>query len=102
MVDITLRRELSWHEVSERFVVRDPERGEQENFTSLDQALARIGNVDNWPVVVEPQLDADGSYQILVRASVRRGSMPDALRALIWWSDSWHRRTDWVTWSLPR
>ena len=102
VVDITLRRELSWHEVSERFVVRDVERGELENFTSLDQALQAIGSVDNWPVVVEPQLDADGSYEIRVRASVRRGSMPDALRTLIWWSDSWHRSSEWYSWSLPR
>jgi len=102
VVDITLRRELSWHEVSERFVVRDVERGELENFTNLDLALQAIGTVDNWPVVVEPQLDADGSYEIRVRASVRRGSMPDALRTLIWWSDSWHRSSEWYSWSLPR
>jgi uncharacterized protein DUF4390 len=102
VVELTLRRELSWHAVRERYVVRDLVRGEQEFYVSLESALQAVGIVSNFPVVTEPQLDADSSYAISVRASMRRGSMPDPLRALVWWSDSWHRRTDWYTWSLPR
>ncbi len=102
VVELTLRRELSWHAVRERYVVRDLARGEQEFYVTLDQALQAIGVVTNYPVITEPQLAPDASYEISVRAGMRRGTMPDALRTLIWWSDSWHRRTDWVTWSLPR
>lgn len=102
VVDLTLRRELSWHAVSERYVVRDVERGEQDSYATLDQALLAIGSVDNWPVVVEAQLETDASYEISVRASVRRGTLLDSLRALIWWSNSWHRSSAWYTWSLPR
>ena len=102
VVELTLRRELSWHAVRERFVVRDLTRGDQEFYLTLDQALLAIGVVTNTPIVTEPQLAADAGYEISVRAGMRRGAMPDALRALVWWSDSWHRRTDWVTWSLPR
>jgi hypothetical protein len=102
VVELTLRRELSWHAVRERYVVRDLARGEQEFYITLEQALQAIGVVTNTPVITEPQLAPDASYEISVRAGMRRGSMPDALRTLIWWSDSWHRRTDWVTWSLPR
>jgi hypothetical protein len=102
VVELTLRRELAYHAVKERYVVRDLARGEQEFFVTLDQALQALGQVSNYPVVVEPQLEADASYEIGVRAGVRRGSMPGAVRALMWWSDSWRRRTDWYTWSLPR
>jgi hypothetical protein len=102
LVEVTLRRELSWHAVRERYVVRDMVRGEQEFHVTLEQALQAIGAVSAFPVVTEPQLATDAAYQISVRASMRRGSMPDALRTLIWWSDSWHRATDWYTWSLPR
>jgi len=101
-IDITLRRELSWHAVTERYVVRDVEHGELGSYGTLDQALAAIGSVEAWPVVVEPQLEAAASYEIGVRASVRRGTLPGALRALIWWSDSWQRSSAWYTWSLPR
>jgi hypothetical protein len=101
-VDIMLRRELSWHAVTERYVVRDVERGEHGSYGTLDQALAAIGTVEGWPVVVEPQLEPAASYEIGVRASIRRGTLSGALRALIWWSSSWERSSDWYTWSLPR
>jgi hypothetical protein len=102
VVSIGLHRELSWHEVTERFVVRDALRGDQDSYPSLDQALQAIGSIDNWPVVVEPQLQADGNYEVSVRASVRRGNLSNALRSLIFWSDSWQRSSDWYSWSLPR
>ena len=102
LVDVTLRRELFWHAVSERYVLRDPSLGGQQVFTALDEALVAAGSIQNWPVVVEPQLEPDGSYEISVRVGVRRGRMPDALRALIFWSDSWSRSSEWYTWTLPR
>jgi hypothetical protein len=102
VAETLVRRELSWHAVRERYVVRDVVRGELEYYSTLEQALQAIGIVSSFPVITEPQLESDASYDISVRASMRRGSMPDAVRALVWWSDSWHRRTDWVTWSLPR
>jgi hypothetical protein len=102
VVELTVRRELSWHAVRERYVVRDIAQGGQEFYISLEQALGAIGEITNYPVVTEPQLADDAGYEISVRANMRRGSMPDALRTLIWWSDGWHRRTDWYTWSLPR
>jgi hypothetical protein len=102
LVDVTLRRELSWHAVSERYILRENGTGEQQVYMTLDQALMAAGEVENWPVVVEPQLDPDSTYTISVRAGVRRGRMSEALRALIFWSDSWNRSSDWYTWTLPR
>lgn len=102
LVDVTLRRELSWHAVSERFILREAGNGDQQVYTTLDQALVAAGEVNDWPVVVEPQLDPDSTYTISVRAGLRRGRMSDAMRALIFWSDSWNRSSEWYTWSLPR
>ncbi|MGC4029392.1 MAG: DUF4390 domain-containing protein [Steroidobacteraceae bacterium] len=102
IINVTLRRELSWHAVSERYVLRDPVLGGQQVFAALDQALAAVGSVTDWPVVVEPQLEPDGVYEISVRAGVRRGRLPDALRAIIFWSDSWNRSSEWYSWTLPR
>jgi hypothetical protein len=102
LVDVTLRRELSWHAVSARYVVRDIDRGDQQVFVSLDAAVAEVGVVANWPVVVEPQLDPEASYEISVRAGMRRGRLPDTLRRLIFWSDSWNRSSEWYSWMLPR
>jgi len=100
IVELTLHRELSYHAVSDRYVVRDVRSGDQDTFATLDEALTYLGRVDAWPILVEPQLDG-GSYTISVRAGVRRGRLPASLRALLFWTDDWARQSEWYTWTLP-
>ena len=103
VVSLRLERELSFHSVSERYVVRDPlAAGEQRSFATLDEALVALGSVDNWPILVAAQLKEPGDYVVSVRASVRRGRLTDALRALMFWSDDWQRESEWYSWSLQR
>jgi len=103
VVALKLERELNYHSVSERYVVRDPlANGEQKSFASLDEALAALGNVEAWPILVASQVREPGEYLVSVRASIRRGRLTDALRALMFWSDDWQRESEWYTWSLPR
>jgi len=68
--ELTLRRELDYHAVSDRYLVRDVRSGTQKSFATLEEALADLGAVDGWPVLIEPQL-APGNYRISVRAGVR-------------------------------
>jgi hypothetical protein len=100
IVDLALRRELDYHAVSDRYLVRDVRSGNQKSFATLEEALVDLGTVEGWPVLVEPQL-AEGSYRISVRAGVRRGRLPASLRALLFWTDDWHRVSEWYTWLLP-
>ncbi|MFO1425464.1 MAG: DUF4390 domain-containing protein [Steroidobacteraceae bacterium] len=102
VTSVTLRRELSYHTVSGRYVVRDARDGEQSSFGTLESALEAIGTVDGWPIVVESQLKGEGEFQVSLRAGVRRGRLPDALRVLLFWTDDWHRESEWYSWSLPR
>jgi hypothetical protein len=100
IVDVTLRRELSYHAVTDRYVVREVRSGDQTSFATLEDALDFLGKVNDWPILVEPQLD-EGNYSISVRAGVRRGSLPASLRALLFWTNDWARESEWYTWSLP-
>lgn len=100
VTQLTLRRQLSFHAVSDRYVVREVRSGEQETFPTLEEALAYLGKVDDYPILVEPQLDG-GNYIVSVRAGVRRGRLPASLRALLFWTNDWHRVSEWYSWSLP-
>jgi len=99
---VTLRRQLTYHAVSERYVVRDPRSGAQSSFATLEEALEFIGTVDGWPILVASQVPNEGDYRVNVRASVRRGKLTDALRAILFWNDGWQRASEWYSWSLPR
>jgi hypothetical protein len=100
IVDLTLRRELNYHAVSDRYIVKDTKTDDQVSFPTLDEALEYLGKVDAWPILVEPQLDG-GNYSISVRAGVRRGHLPSSLRAILFWTDDWARVSEWYSWSLP-
>jgi hypothetical protein len=100
VVSLTLRRELSYHAVSERYIVRDARSGDQDSYSTLEEALLQLGTVEAWPILVEPQLDG-GRYRVSVRAGVRRGRLPASLRAVLFWTNDWHRTSEWYSWSLP-
>ena len=97
-LEMTLRRELTYHNVTDRYLVRDEKNVEQESFPTLEAALDKIGHVEDLPIIVQSQLHDDGPWEVAVRAGMRRGRMPDALRALLFWTDDWHRSSDWYTW----
>jgi hypothetical protein len=101
MVDVMLRRELVWNALTQSYVLKDVDSREQRSFATLPEALTAAGEIVDWPVVVEPQLDPDETYRIRVRASYRRGS-PARLRGLLPWFDGWSRETEWHAWTLPR
>ncbi len=100
VVDMTMRRELTYHAVTDRYVLRDDQGVEQESFATLEDALDKLGRVEDLPILIESQLRGEGPWQVAVRAGVRRGRMSDAMRALMFWSDAWHRNSDWYTWTL--
>lgn len=102
VVRLDLQRELSYHVVSDRYLVSSGSEGAVESFPTIEAALERIGDITGWPIVVDSQLVGDGPWQVGVRAGIRRGRMPDALRALVFWSDAWHRTSRWYRWTLPR
>ena len=101
-VSLVRHSELSYQVVADRYLLRDVDKGTQEFFPTLEAALVRVGTVDEWPIAVDLMLPADEEWQISLRAGMRRGHMPDALRALVFWSDAWHRTSEWYTWTLVR
>jgi len=100
LVELTLHRELTYHTVSDRYIVSGPDSGDQQTFATLDAALMYLGTIENWPILVESQLVPDERYTASVRAGIRRGHLSASLRALLFWTNDWNRVSDWYTWSL--
>jgi hypothetical protein len=101
----TLKRELVYHAVSDKYVAREvdaPDNTAQHSYATLEEALDALGTVDAWPFLVSPQLSANRQYRVSLRAGVRRGHLPDTLRVLLFWTDDWHRESEWFSWSLQR
>ena len=104
VAEYTLRRELLYHAVSDRYIMRDvqPGNSDQHSYATLEEALEALGTVDAWPFLLSPQLAENRDYRVSLRAGVRRGHLPDSLRVLLFWTDDWHRESEWFSWSLQR
>ena len=104
VAEYTLRRELLYHAVSDRYVTRDvdPRSSDQHSYATLEEALDALGTVDAWPFLLPQQLAVNRDYRVSLRAGVRRGRLPDSLRVLLFWTDDWHRESEWFSWSLQR
>lgn len=105
IAEYTLRRELNYHAISDRYVTRDVDTrsgAEQHSYATLEEALEELGTVDSWPFLLSPQLSPRRQYRVSLRAGVRRGRLPDTLRVLLFWTDDWHRESEWFSWSLQR
>ncbi len=103
--EVSLKRELTYHAVSDRYVTRDvdpPNGADQRSFATLEEALDALGTVEAWPFLLSNQLSGARQYRVSLRAGVRRGRLPDTLRVLLFWTDDWHRESEWFSWSLQR
>ena len=108
VAEYTLKRELNYHAVSDRYVARDVDNrtglgngSEQHSYATLEEALEALGTVDAWPFLLQQQVSTSRTYRVSLRAGVRRGRLPDTLRVLLFWTDDWHRESEWFSWSLP-
>ena len=105
VAEYTLKRELSYHAVSDRYVGRDVDNrngSEQHSYATLEEALEALGTVDSWPFLLAAQLSQNRNYRVNLRAGVRRGRLSDTMRVLLFWTDDWHRESEWFSWSLQR
>jgi Domain of unknown function (DUF4390) len=104
VAEYTLKRELLYHAVSDRYVARDVDarNSDQHSYATLEDALEALGTVDAWPFLLSPQLSGNRQYRVSLRAGVRRGRLSDTLRVLMFWTDDWHRESEWFSWSLQR
>ncbi len=104
IAEYTLKRELLYHAVSDRYIARavDSRNNEQHSYSTLEEALEALGTVDAWPFLLSPQLAANRQYRVSLRAGVRRGRLSDTMRVVLFWTDDWHRESEWFSWSLQR
>ena len=92
--------ELSYHALSQRYLVRNLNTGEQQDFGSLPAALEQLGDVRGLPVIDADMVRGDSRYEVYLRAVVDLSTTPAALQWLLFWTDDWSATSEWFTWPL--
>jgi Domain of unknown function (DUF4390) len=94
------RYEVNYHALSQRWLVRNLNTGEQRDFGSLDAALARIAELRGLPILDTALLPAGPEYQGRIRAVLDLSTAPAAFGWLLFWADDWSDESEWKTWTL--
>ena len=100
--ELAIRYELEFAPVSQRYIVRNLNSGDQDSFATLYSALNSLGRVQALPVIDDALLDPDSPYRIRLRAMLNLEKYPVALRVLFFWRGQWQLQSEWFEWSLER
>ena len=92
--------ELSYHALSQRYLVRNLNTGEQQDFGTLQAAQERISEVRGLPVIDSALVEADRKYEARVRAALDLNPGSAALSWVLFWTDDWSVTSEWFEWPL--
>lgn len=100
--EVVVRHELEYSPVSQRYVVRNLNSGDQDSFATLYSALNSLGRVQDLPLIDDALLEPGRPYRIRLRAMLNTERYPAALRVLFFWRGQWQLQSEWYEWLLER
>ena len=100
--ELAFRFELEYRPISQRYIVRNLNTGNQDSFATLYSALNNLGRVQRLPVIDESLLIPDRNYRVRLRALLATEQYSAPLRLLFFWRDEWQLKSEWYEWKLER
>ncbi len=100
--EIIVRHELEFRPLSQRYIVKNLNSGNQDSFATLYSALNSLGRVQGLPVIDDELLEPDRDYRLRLRAMLNTQQYPAPLRLLFFWRGQWQLQSEWYEWSLKR
>lgn len=100
IANLLQRYQLSYQPLSERYVTRNLNSGDQMSFAGLAAALEHLGRVRDLPLLDDTLLRPGKRYEIRVRAVLDTRDLAGPLRLIsFFWSD-WRLESEWYEWPL--
>ena len=100
--ELATRYELEYRPLTQRYIVRNLNSGNQDSFATLYSALNNLGRVQGLPLIDDSVLEADSTYRIRVRALLQTRQYSAPIRMLFFWRGQWQLESEWTEWILER
>ena len=100
--ELAVRFELEYRPLSQRYIVRNINSGEQGSFATLYSALNNLGRVQSLPVIDDALLESGKTYRVRARAMLQTPKYTAPLRLLFFWRSQWQLQSEWFEWMLDR
>jgi len=100
--ELAVRFELEYRPLSQRYIVRNLNSGDQDSFATLYSALNNLGRVAALPVIDDALLAPRKGYRVRMRAMLQTQQYPAPLRLVFFWRSQWQLQSEWFEWTLER
>ena len=100
--ELAVRFELEFRPLSQRYIVRNLNSGDQDSFATLYSALNNLGRVQALPVIDDALLAPGRAYRVRARAMLQTKQYSAPLRLLFFWRSQWQLQSEWFEWTLDR
>jgi hypothetical protein len=100
--ELAVRFELEYRPLSQRYIVRNLNSGDQDSFATLYSALNNLGRVQNLPIIDDALLTPGKTYRVRARAMLQTKQYSAPLRMLFFWRSQWQLQSEWFEWILDR
>ena len=100
--ELAVRYELEYRPLTQRYIVRNLNSGNQDSFATLYSALNSLGRVQGLPIIDDALLLPDKPYRVRLRAMLNTEQYPATLRLLFFWRGEWQLQSEWFEWPLER
>jgi hypothetical protein len=100
--ELAVRYELEYRPLTQRYIVRNLNSGDQDSFATLYSALNSLGRVQGLPIIDDALLVPDRPYRVRLRAMLNTEQYPATLRLLFFWRGEWQLQSEWFEWPLER
>lgn len=102
VVELRQEYQLSYQPVTQLYVLRNPDSGNQTSYSSLFAALNGLGRVTSLALIDGSLLAPDQEYVVWLRVALDRQKLPASLRLLSYWTGGLGLESDWYEWPLER
>jgi hypothetical protein len=91
---------LDYLPLTNNYQVTNVITSEKRQLKELDEALALLGNITEFPVFDQNNLFDDRSYNCFIKSELRIRNLPLPLQPLALISPSWELSSPWYEWSI--
>jgi len=100
VAELMYRYELTYHALTERYVVTNVNSRDQRSFATLFAALNDLGRIEKLPMIDAAILEPDRGYEVQLRVVLDMERLPGPLRLLAFWRRDFSVASEWYQWRL--
>lgn len=100
ITDHVHRYQLSYHALTQQYLVTNISSGIQNSYSGRDVAMLTMGRIHNLPLVASTALPQQTELLARLKVSLDINALPTPMRPWAYISSDWSLSSEWYTWEI--